>query len=338
MALWVACRIPIGEWIEHSMASRELRRQMIADWSTSAIVGMLKDAVGWYVYYLFAWLTSPLRGKPTFLIAGFKKCGTTYLAASLRGTPGVGGPNRLASLSKETHHYSNAHALYSMLPIRGFYGLAKGNEELFDASVEYGVSPKALRRIERQLSGIRVILVVREQVSRTESLVRYYGHQMKYQTGLVDALTPQRVDALDRRVLERLYMTVRSQGYSTDEAVARHLSDRDVAERDLYTLALDGSYHLWVEIAVAIFGADRVKVLAFEDVTGDTERVVAECREFLGLPAGAGGREATGSRNASTAAYRVDSGTAAALERLFAASNAALRELTGIELVRGGRE
>jgi hypothetical protein len=307
---------------------------MLAAYPTPRVLALLFKAQCWYLSYLVARLTSPLRAKPTFILAGFMKCGSTFLASTLRASPDILGPTWLAGLEKETHHYSAIHPIFTKMPIRGFYPIMSRwtSAQVFDASVEYGVTPAAFDRITHDLPGVKLLFVVREQVSWFESIVNYYGHDMQYKTGLREVLTPEHLRRVDPEMLRSIWSIARQRRCCPDEAVAIGLPHATPAERELYSLVLSGSFHLWVGLAQEKFGKENVKVLHFVDVTRDTAATIGACRAFLGLPPSDATEPVQAARNASSKSFRVSPQTANALRAVFRETNEALREMTSLHL------
>ena len=124
---------------------------------------------------LYLFLTSPLRCKPNLFILGFHKCGSTYLADMLRAHACVDGPNWLAKNGdKETYAYMPWRR--NWMPVRAYYGLRLGcrARHIFDACPIYAYEAYSLARIQRSVPDAKVVLLVRDQVSRFESHVNYF--------------------------------------------------------------------------------------------------------------------------------------------------------------------
>lgn len=112
----------------------------------------------------FRKLTSTFRYLPDFMIIGATKAGTTSLHAYLQQHPKI-----TSSVSKEPHffnwRFSQGTTWYqSLFPLKGV------NKKLaFDASASYLFHPHAPRRIKEFLPKVKLIVLLRDPVSRSFS-------------------------------------------------------------------------------------------------------------------------------------------------------------------------
>ncbi|PEN12617.1 hypothetical protein CRI94_13965 [Longibacter salinarum] len=104
--------------------------------------------------------------RPTFLICGAKKAGTTALANYLREHPDV-----IISHPKETNYFRD-HYEKGIEWLSAHYEHYDGETAVGEASVWNMYAPRAARRIHDTLPNARLIFVLRDPVSRAFS--QYY--------------------------------------------------------------------------------------------------------------------------------------------------------------------
>ena len=94
-------------------------------------------------------------------------------------------------------------------------------------------------------------------------------------------------------------------------------------------------YDLWVDMHYDVFGEESMLVLDFAEVCSDTDTVMHNTFEFLGLPAIAqGSPQRELKKNASQKVFRLEEGARNALREVFYPHNERLRQRTGIDLNR----
>lgn len=120
-------------------------------------------------YTLLSQATVQARMRPTFLIAGAQRCGTTSLFQMLAQHPEVIPP----AITKGVHYFDTA-ARYAKGEnfYRAHFPLAlprRQDSVTGEASPYYIFHPLAAERIARDLPGVRLIVLVRDPVERAFS-------------------------------------------------------------------------------------------------------------------------------------------------------------------------
>jgi hypothetical protein len=213
--------------------------------------------------------------KLDVIIAGVNKAGTTSLFVSLSEHPDVA-----PSAVKETRYFTPARygkpaeppAVYEEY----FAGAPQARVRLeATPSYFYGGAPLA-RLIDQTLPGARIIVVLREPVSRTISFFQYQKTRLRISPELpiedylahADALGP--ADFLD-------------------------------PENERYFAVGGSRYADFLPAWLEQFGPDRLLVLAFEELTADPARVLRETTVWLGLDPNRLPAESLASENTTTA-------------------------------------
>lgn len=114
-------------------------------------------------YTLASQVTADVRMRPSFLIAGAQRCGTTSLFRMLAKHPDVRPP----AITKGIHYFDTADR-YARGP--RFYAahfplaLGSGPKVTGEASPYYIFHPLAAQRIAQELPGVKVIVLIRDPV------------------------------------------------------------------------------------------------------------------------------------------------------------------------------
>lgn len=154
-------------------------------------------------------LTADARVLPSFLICGGQRCGTTSLYRALAAHPAI----LKAVLRKGVHYFDTG---YHRGPrwYRAHFPLQRTADRIadrfgvqplaFESSPYYLYHPHAIARIARDLPGIRLIVLVRDPVSRAHSqhaheLAR--GFESEPSFGRALALEPARLRGQTERML-----------------------------------------------------------------------------------------------------------------------------------------
>lgn len=192
---------------------------------------------------------------PNFFIAGASKCGTSSLHAYLQTIPGI-----YMSRIKEPNFFSRiaiADDNPMVKPVRDEKQYLRLFEEAGDAKVigeaspSYLEDPEAPYLIERAAPGAKVLVSLRDPVER---LYSHYLMMLNSRPGLG----------------------------SFQEEIERGLALQH--NRSLAVLAPDlGLYFEQVQRFRSVFGADRFKVILFEEFTADVPATLREVLDFLGV-------------------------------------------------------
>lgn len=246
------------------------------------------------------------RLRPSFLIIGAQKAGTSALFKMLAAHPAV-----LAPAVKE-HHFFDDDAAYARgfgSYLKGFPRRPQGGERkvTFEATPSYLFIPDAAGRIHRHLPEARLIVVLRDPVKRAFSAWNMFrdfaGHPVH--GGLHD---PR----------------------SFEQAVEDELAGRTTTRAHLYLAR--GHYAPQLRRFFALFGRDRVLVLDHRDLDRDPAGVMDRCCRFLGLPPFTGDPQRLQVRdNVRPYTATLDPALRQRLEDYFAPLMAELRELLGPE-------
>jgi hypothetical protein len=217
-------------------------------------------------------LTARTRVLPSFLICGGQRCGTTSLYRALAAHPAVLKP----VLHKGVHYFDTGyhrgpHWYRAHFPrqhiadrIAGRLGVAP---LAFESSPYYLYHPHAIARIARDLPEVRLIVLVRDPVTRAHShhaheLARGYESEPSFGRAL--ALEPARLRGHTERLLA-------DPGYRS--FAHQHHAYRARGEYARYLDALTG--HL---------PRTRILVLESEDLFHHPHATYDRVLHFLGLP------------------------------------------------------
>lgn len=246
---------------------------------------------------------------PTFLIAGAQKCGTTTLSGALRQHPEI-----FLSKPKELHFFDRRFDRgldwYS-----SHFTPSPRHKQVGEATPAYMFDPDARRRFAEALPGIRIVVILRDPVSRAYS---HYWHQ--------------------RRLGNEQLPTF-------EEAVAAEPERRASpnARTRLASAYLErGRYIAQIEPLVETHGRDHVHVMLLDDLVADRVGALRTLLQFLDVDAGLAEQLEDVQRNS----YRVSKAggaertgytpmaeeTRIRLQEYFADSNARLERFLGRDL------
>ena len=206
-------------------------------------------------------MTFMLRAKPTLLIIGAQKAGTTSLYRYLAEHPDTGEAYR-----KEprfySHHYDKGLAWY-----RGNFPLSLTNNRfqvVFEASPSYILFPDAPQKIEHDFPSIKVIALLRHPIHRA-----YSQYEMNVRHLAIDEPRSFR-DAIT-------------------EEETRLQADKDDLAKDPTYHHKHFSYlargHYWEQLArwYAVFPEENIKIIQAEALFQDTANIYGDVLDFLGL-------------------------------------------------------
>jgi LPS sulfotransferase NodH len=204
---------------------------------------------------------------PDFLIIGAQRSGSTFLHDTLTARTSA----RCSPLQKEVHYFDNK--FYKPLDwYAKFFQRVDGNCEsvkTFEASPGYLYHPGVPKRVKHTLSSVKLIAVLRDPVERALSQYRWIRQVGLETRGAVESF---RYDAerLDRE---------RDPDYLKQFDDPLHFDfdhfHRGYLRRSLYDVQL----RRWLEH----FDASQIRVVGSSFLFDQTEEVLSELTEFLGV-------------------------------------------------------
>lgn len=218
--------------------------------------------------------TARARLLPTFLIAGAGRCGTTTMYATLSQHPAIAHP--LLRWTKEVHFFDNKYdrglAWYQChFPLRARVARAAraiGAREphAFESGVSYMFHPLAPERIQRDLPGVKLLVLLRDPVERAFS-----SHANSVSKNC-------ELEPFDRAIeLESSRLSGERERILADPSYAS-LSYRQHAYRTR------GEYIDQIERLEELFGRDSIHVVDSAAFFADPAPWYDGVLEFLGLP------------------------------------------------------
>jgi hypothetical protein len=204
--------------------------------------------------------TRRLRHLPTAVIVGAQKAGTTQLFSYL-----VTHPRVMAGAKKEIDYFSrnpdkSIEWYRSRFPLRAH--VAWRQAQVLEASPSYMPIPRALRQMQSVLPEARVIVILRDPVSRA------FSHYQHRKTRHLESRTFEEAVADELRANEFL--------------PARGVALRPEA-RDMWEYVARGYYALQLELIFHLYPRDRVMVVDSADLFADTNTTCQQVFEFLGV-------------------------------------------------------
>jgi len=216
-------------------------------------------------------LSSPLRMLPGFLIAGGQRCGTTSMFHTLIQHPAILKP----VLHKGVHYfdtaYGNGPAWYRghfpLLATAQRAGRRSGVPAVtFESSPYYLFHPLAAARINTDLPGIKLVVLLRDPVERA-----YSAHAHEFARGFEDQSFEAALDLEPQRLAGEAERLVAEPGY-----VSHHHQHNAYLQR--------GRYVEHLERVSALIGRYRMHVVDSHLFFTEPEQVYAGVLDFLGVP------------------------------------------------------
>lgn len=217
-------------------------------------------------------LTSSARMRPSFLICGGQRCGTTSLYRALAAHPVV----LKAVLHKGVHYFDTGYhrgaawyrghfpLLRAAARVQREYGVPA---QTFESSPYYMYHPLAVTRIARDLPGVKVLVLVRDPVERA-----YSQHAHEVARGYEPVLSFAEALSLE---------PVRLRGQ--EERLRRDPHYYSFAHQH-HAYRARGEYIRYLDRMVALLGRDRIHVISSEQFFSQPESVYDQVLRFLGLP------------------------------------------------------
>jgi len=218
---------------------------------------------------LWGTLTSPLRLRPSFIIVGAQRAGTTTLYRILEEHPAVARPTVNKGIAYFDLENDRGPRWYrGHFPMRWRARRRHGpNVVTFESSGYYLFHPLAPERIARELPDVKVVVMVREPVERA-----YSAHQHELARGYESEPFEVAVDLEPERTEGEVERIVADPAYESFHH--RH-----------HSYLARSRYSEQIERYVAQLGPERVHIVDadafFEDPVAEFERL----RSWLGLPA-----------------------------------------------------
>lgn len=208
--------------------------------------------------------------RPTFLILGTSKAGSTSLYDYLTQHPDV-----FMSEPKEPPFFRLEYERGIEYYWQSYFAGYSGEKEIGDACTQNLMLPFVAPRIAALLPEARLFVLCRNPVDRAISA---YWHS--YSRG-VEQLS---FDAAIEKNLRRLEAGPRFEDEAEAALYARVASQGRKALQRAYGFYIEPGYYAdHIERYQALFGADRLEILFFEDLARDAQGVVTDAVRFLGL-------------------------------------------------------
>lgn len=194
---------------------------------------------------------------PNFMIVGAPKAGTTSLCYYLAQHPEVfmSNPKEVNFFSYEElrrqNLYYNDFKIENLNEYKKLFSQAKGKKAIGEASVSYLFYPKTPQKIKEVISDAKIIILLREPISRA-----YSHYLMDYRLGYVN--------------------------FSFDDVVFKRKEDKNIDLFYQQYISL-GLYYKQVKRYVDTFGKDRVKIYFQDDFKNDPMHILLDVYNFLGV-------------------------------------------------------
>jgi hypothetical protein len=218
-------------------------------------------------------MTSGLRMLPSFLIVGAQRSGTTSMYRALVQHPSV-----LRAVLRKGVHYFDVNYEQSLRWYRSHFPLRLSAERVrrrtgvpaqtFESSPYYMFHPLAPERIQRDLPGVKLLVLVRDPVERA-----YSAHAHELARGFETEPFERALDLEQSRLLGETERLRADPSYESHH----HRHNAYVTR---------GQYIDYLEPLADLVGRDRVHVVDSHDFFSDPEPVYDAVLDFLGLPRG----------------------------------------------------
>lgn len=227
----------------------------------------VQNALRWLAL-AWGWVTADLRMRPTIVVVGAQRCGTTTLFRMLEAHPALVRPTQ----NKGTGYFDDSHHLgprwyRAHFPLRLTGRLVAGGQaRTFECSGYYSFHPLAAERLARELPQAQVVIMVRDPIERALSAYRH-----EFARGFEDLELEQALDAEPERLAGEEERMVAEPGYCSFD----HRHHGYVAR---------GEYARHIARFVDAVGADRVHVVDADAFFADPVEEFERLQVGLGLP------------------------------------------------------
>jgi hypothetical protein len=216
--------------------------------------------------------TARLRDKPTFLMVGAQRCGTTSLFRALMVHPNVLRPVMHKGVNYFDLAYDKGESWYlGHFPLRAnarrHAAPGRSAAETFEASGYYMFHPHAARRIAADLPDVKIVAMVRDPVERA-----YSAYKHEYARGFETSSFDEALRLEDGRVEPELALMLADESFQSD--IYRHQAYRR-----------RGHYAEQLRAFDELLGAGRVHVVDSGRFFTEPEKEYSKLLAFLGLPA-----------------------------------------------------
>jgi hypothetical protein len=204
--------------------------------------------------------TRGMRVLPSAVIVGAQKAGTTQLFAHLLTHPRV-----MPGVRKEIDYFSrNAEKSVewyrSQFPLRAT--VSKRRAHVIDGSPSYMAIPQALRQMHDVLPEARVIVILRDPVSRA------FSHYQHRKTRRLEMRSFE--EAVEDELRTNEYLPTRGAALSADAP-------------KMWEYVARGYYALQLELLLSLYPSDRVLVIDSAELFADTSGTCNLVFDFLGI-------------------------------------------------------
>ena len=211
------------------------------------------------------------RALPNLLIAGGQRCGTTSMYRALIQHPAV-----LRPVGRKGVHYFDTDYRRGPKWYRSHFPLQRSVDRVrrstgtapvvFESSPYYGFHPLAAERINNELPGVKLIVLIRDPVERA-----YSAHAHEVARGFETEPFERALDLEEERLA------------GADERLVRQPFSRDL-DHQHHAYVGRGQYVDLLTRLEAVFGRDQLHIVDSHRFFAEPEQVWTETLSYLGLP------------------------------------------------------
>ncbi|KGD61205.1 sulfotransferase [Alcanivorax jadensis T9] len=266
-------------------------------------------------------------GRPDFIIVGAQKSGTSSLFNYLNKSPEM-----IGSTIKELHYFDREDNFKKgdvwyeshFLRMPGKKGL------FFEASPSYLARECVPQRIASYKSDIKIIVLLREPISRAYSAWNMYRYLSE--EGKIPAST--RKDHIGRSESPVYSVFFKNGCPSFSDYIDYELDLIKQGDGDEEPSVLRrGIYKPQLERYARIFGRENMLVIGFNELKVDSEAVVKKCHDFLGVPyTSLGSGQTRKIQNKKPYTSSINDRDIQILEDFYARPNSELKEWLGYDI------